>query len=64
MGNDDKFWDRLLKEFDRQIARIDKLEERHNSLSNQVYALALKVSLLVSIILWAAKEAISSFIRH
>lgn len=61
---DDKFWDRFLKEYDRQVSRIDKLEEKHHNLSTQVYALAMKVSLIVSIILWGVREGLSTLSRH
>lgn len=61
---DDKFWERFLKEYDRLVTRLDNLEEKHNTLSTQVYVLVMKVSLIVSALLWAAKEAFSGFFKH
>jgi len=65
MGStDDKFWERFLNEYDRLVARLDKLEEKHNTLSTQVYVLVMKVSLIVSALLWAAKEALGGLLKH
>lgn len=63
-GSDDRFIDRLLKEHDRLITRIDELEKLHYTLKTELHIISLKVGLVVSAALWGAKELIGSLIKH
>ena len=63
--DDDRFWDRFFTEYDRLVERIKSLEEKHSSLSTQMHIMALKVSLIISAVIWGIKEMVMSFIsRH